>query len=126
MFDRSSHGRRIYVHANRFHISRQHASDGERMLERREHYYMGHVSELCSHDFLSFDYVRCYAGNRSLIANSTGKHDIDLMTDAGVKNASCHDLLMHGRRDPSDHTNRVNGAQMVLVSSSCKSKVWIH
>ena len=95
------------------------------MLERREQYYMGHVSELCSHDFLSFDYVCCYAGNRSFVANSTGEHDIDFIADTGVENASGQDLLIHGRGDPARFTNRVNGTQMVFVSTSCDGEVWI-
>src|SRR5207245_7212956 len=103
-----------------------HAGDGERMLDRREQYYVCDISELRSHDFLSLDYVRGYARNRSLIANSTGEHNIDVMTNAGVQNASGQDLLLHGRGDSARLANCVNGAQMVLVSTSCKGKVWIH
>src|SRR5438034_3331484 len=126
MFDRTFYRRGINIHANRFHVGRQHACDGEGMLECREQHYMTHVSELPSHNFLSFDHVRCYAGNRSLVPNSTGEHDIDFMPDAGVENASSQNLLLHGRGDPARFANRVDGAQMVLVSTSCEGEVWIH
>src|SRR5947209_19081051 len=95
------------------------------MLDRREQYYVCDISELRSHDFLSLDYVRGYARNRSLIANSTGEHNIDVMTNAGVENASGQDLLMHGRGDPARFPNHVNGTQMVLVSTSCDGELWI-
>src|SRR5207247_2656082 len=112
MFDRTFYRRGINIHANRFHVGRQHACDGEGMLECREQHYMTHVS--------------CYVGNRSLVPNSTGEHDIDFMPDAGVENASSQNLLLHGRGDPARFANRVDGAQMVLVSTSCEGEVWIH
>ena len=77
--------RRIDIEQNCLHSGRQHAGDGERMLERGEKQHMGYIGEFLSHHFLSFERVCGYTGNRSLVADRASQHDIErVWADAGV------------------------------------------
>src|SRR5439155_6997617 len=87
---------------------------------------MSHIGELCSHDFLSFDHIRCYAGNRSFIANRASQDDIDVATDASVHHALGQYFLMHGSGDSARLANYIDGTQMVLLPSSREGKIGTH
>ena len=89
-------------------------------------HHVGHIGELFSHDFLSFDYVCRYPGNRSLVANRSGQHNIDVVADTGVHDAAGQDFFLHGGGDSARLANGIDGTQMVLVSTSRKGKIGIH
>ena len=49
---------------------------------------MSYIGELLSHDFLSFNNIRRYSGNRSLVANRASQHDINVVADTGMHDAA--------------------------------------
>src|SRR6266849_5897819 len=126
MLDCPLHRRWIYVDAHCFHIWREHAGNGKRMLDRRKQQHMGHIGEFLSHDLLSFDHVRRYTGNRSLVADRTSQHDIDVVTDTGVYDATRQDLFLNCCGDSTRLANYIDGTHVVLVTTACKRKIEIH
>src|SRR4029453_17541680 len=126
VFDRAFHCSRINIDAYCLCGRREHAGDGKRMLDCRQQHHMSHIGELLPHDFLSFNYIRRYPGNWSLVANRASQHDINIVTDTGMHDAAHEDFLLHSSGNSASLTNGTDGAEMVLMSTSRKGKIGIH
>src|SRR5204862_4750588 len=87
---------------------------------------MSYIGELLSHDFLSFNNIRRYSGNRSLVANRASQHDINIVADTGMHDAAHENFLPHSSGNSSSLANRIDRAEMVLMSTSCKGEIGIH
>src|SRR4029077_8823652 len=96
------------------------------MLDCRQQHHMSHIGELLPHDFLSFNYIRGYPGNRSLVANRASQHDINIVVDTGMHDAAHEDFLLHSSGNSASLANGIDGAEMVLMSTSRKGKIGIH
>src|ERR1700757_5506923 len=101
MFDRSLHSGGIDIDAYCFYRGREHAGHGKRMLDGRKQHHMSNIDELLSHDFLSFNYIGRYPGNRSLVANCAGQYNINVVEDTGMHDAASEEFLPHGGRNSS-------------------------
>src|SRR5437763_5818868 len=96
------------------------------MLDCRQHHHMSHIGELLPHDFLSFNDIRRYSGNRPLVANRASQHDINIVADTGMHDAAHENFLPHSSGNSSSLANRIDGAEMVLMPPSRKGKIGIH
>src|SRR5438094_10636276 len=96
------------------------------MLDCRQHHHMSYIGELLSHDFLSFNNIRRYSGNRSLVANRASEHDINVLADTGMHDAALEDFLPHSSGNSPSLANRIDGADMLLMSPSRKGKISMH
>jgi len=88
------------------------------MLNVRQEQGVRHVGELFAHHLLGLDRICRYTRNRSLVADRTRQHDIDVVTDAGVHDATGQDLFLNGAGDPASRSNCIDRSHLVLVSAA--------
>ena len=87
---------------------------------------MRHVGEFFAHHLLGFDRICRYTRNRSLVADRTRQHDIDVVTDAGVHDATGQDLFLNSAGDSSRLANCIDRSDQVLTSSAREGQIGIH